>query len=401
MNKTKLKEKVRTLVPDIRFVRKSIAKMRYRSISKRFIDENEIRAAEENSELKKDFVKKYTEKWPDIYKRTLKEYDKLLNWTVDPQKRKDLERLKTDIHFCKYAYGFVPYEYVSLELENKDMDTRKTYVSNRDTHVYQCMINDLTETAVTSDKVKTYETYKKYFHRDAIEVVSEKDYDKFKKFISAHPVFVKKPVYECGGRGIERVDVREKGSEPKKVFDEMVAAGKHICEEVVKQSEKIAVFNSSSVNTVRIVTLTTKNGVEPFFSVMRFGRGGTFVDNASSGGVFAGVDINTGTVNTDAYDKGNDVYAAHPDTGVTFKGFKIPKWDELVETCKEMSGMNKKLKAYTWDMALAELPDGSEKWVVIECNAMGEFLIQIVSKKGIKADFEAKMRYMDLMVDFK
>lgn len=169
--------------------------MRYRSISKRFIDENEIRAAEENSELKKDFVKKYTEKWPDIYKRTLKEYDKLLNWTVDPQKRKDLERLKTDIYFCKYAYGFVPYEYVSLELENKDMDTRKTYVSNRDTHVYQCMINDLTETAVTSDKVKTYETYKKYFHRDAIEVVSEKDYDKFKKFISAHPVFVKKPVY--------------------------------------------------------------------------------------------------------------------------------------------------------------------------------------------------------------
>ena len=164
MNKTKLKEKIRTLVPDIRFVRKSIAKMRYRSISKRFIDENEIRAAEENSELKKDFVKKYTEKWPDIYKRTLKEYDKLLNWTVDPQKRKDLERLKTDIHFCKYAYGFVPYEYVSLELENKDMDTRKTYVSNRDTHVYQCMINDLTETAVTSDKVKTYETYKKYFH---------------------------------------------------------------------------------------------------------------------------------------------------------------------------------------------------------------------------------------------
>ncbi|MBQ3884549.1 MAG: hypothetical protein II729_00415 [Ruminococcus sp.] len=61
MNKTKLKEKIRTLVPDIRFVRKSIAKMRYRSISKRFIDENEIRAAEENSELKKDFVKKYTE----------------------------------------------------------------------------------------------------------------------------------------------------------------------------------------------------------------------------------------------------------------------------------------------------------------------------------------------------
>ena len=75
-------------------------------------------------------------------------------------------------------------------------------------------------------------------------------------------------------------------------------------------------------------------------------------------------------------------YECHPDSGVKFEGWQIPRYDELVSTVKEMHLNVMPDHPYIgWDMALTD-----EGWVVIECN-WGQLLNQYVDHIGLKNEF--------------
>ena len=152
------------------------------------------------------------------------------------------------------------------------------------------------------------------------------------------------------------------------------------------------IFNPSSLNTVRCITFYTKNGVvaPPYLSFFRTGRRGSFVDNASKGGIACGIDSVSGRLATDAYAQYyGERYACHPDSGIQFKGYQLPEWEKLLGMCKEMSAQLPSVKFISWDMAHAD-KDG---WVVVEGNSHGAIdFQQLFWNRGLKADIEEIVR---------
>ena len=65
------------------------------------------------------------------------------------------------------------------------------------------------------------------------------------------------------------------------------------------------------------------------------GREGSFIDNASAGGVVCGVDLRTGKVNSKGFDKEGALFDCHPDTGVRFEDLSMPDWEDAMQLVKQ------------------------------------------------------------------
>lgn len=146
-----------------------------------------------------------------------------------------------------------------------------------------------------------------------------------------------KPVKGSGGRDIvlaiqnnSNIFIRSKKSDiPLREFD---LAEKSIVQELITQDKRISAFSSSSVNTIRIVTMLTKNEtIIVIGATMRFGISESYVDNWSAGGVAVGIDVKTGTLKKYAYDKQGKRYVAHPTSKVVFENYLIPEWQNILD----------------------------------------------------------------------
>lgn len=145
----------------------------------------------------------------------------------------------------------------------------------------------------------------------------------------------------------------------------------------------MAEFHPQSVNTVRIPTFKTKDGIKIMYPFMRTGCGDSFVDNAGSGGVLAVIDPTTGKTIAACDENGND-YEVHPDSGKQIVGFTIPQWEEAVSMAKELAMVLPDVKYTGWDLALT-----NKGWVMVEGNNRGQFLWQYALHRGCRSEFEA------------
>ena len=76
---------------------------------------------------------------------------------------------------------------------------------------------------------------------------------------------------------------------------EFILKEKAIIQDFVAQHPGLAAFSSSSVNTLRVVTMVTpQDEIIVINAALRTGVGRAFVDNWSAGGVAAGIDCETG-----------------------------------------------------------------------------------------------------------
>ena len=104
------------------------------------------------------------------------------------------------------------------------------------------------------------------------------------------------------------------------------------------------------------------------------------MDNAGAGGIYVGIDVNEGIVNTIARDNIGNKYLKHPDTGVIFPGFKVPDWKEAKETLKEMALVIPNATMISWDLAYSV-----NGWCMVEGNDVGEaYLYQAQTQTGAK-----------------
>ena len=147
------------------------------------------------------------------------------------------------------------------------------------------------------------------------------------------------------------------------------------------KGEEMAVWNPSSVNTLRLPCILYQGKFTVLGPFFRTGRKGSIVDNAGAGGVFACVDAATGMLNSDGVDEKGRYYEKHPDSGLAFKGWQIPRWNEAVALAEEIQRTMPQEVYVGWDLALT--PDG---WVLVEGN-WGQFVSQYNDKKGLKHEF--------------
>lgn len=186
-----------------------------------------------------------------------------------------------------------------------------------------------------------------------------------------------KPQHGSNGKAIEFVSVVKSGPTVQLEtshgaaygFGELRAAydrqGDWQLEKAVRQHPVVSAIYPNSVNTVRIVTLADPNGqIQILATLMRMGRKGSIIDNASAGGIHVHIDADTGQFLHPAYSKtDNETYSEHPDTGHPFAGVSLPFWEEAVAIAKRGAGLFMQTHTIAWDIAI-----GKAGPIVIEGN---------------------------------
>lgn len=97
--------------------------------------------------------------------------------------------------------------------------------------------------------------------------------------------------------------------------------------EAIDQHPAIDDIYDKSVNTLRILTFIENETIDIVSCFIRIGAGGSVVDNGSSGGLFVGIEQDTGMLKRTGYRDmkfGGGEFDRHPDTGFKFEGFKVP-----------------------------------------------------------------------------
>lgn len=394
MNKKQIKMSLLAICPPIPGLRSMIAKYEAGKYTRHLQSKEAVLNSENDIQKKREFVAAASEKNKKRAKADNLKIDQLLQTIPDFQGLDDVQKedLRTDILFCRFAYGFMPDEYVCFNFISKTNPAeRKSFISESDHMRYCYKMNDPVDICVFNDKEQTYRKFGPYYHREIIAVSKKSDREKYLDYVKRHPVFVKKQVFESCGNSIERIDLRTGKQSENILFESFLSQGKVILEEVVEQGEETAIFNKSSVNTIRCITFNTSKGIFTPYCFMKIGRDGSFVDNGGAGGILVGIDKDTGITNTDGYDERRRIYEIHPDSGVKFSGHQLPEWSELLTICKEMAKQMPSVRFIGWDLAYAK----DYGWVVIEGNGMSQFIgPQTIWQKGIKKEVIALMKNM-------
>ena len=185
-----------------------------------------------------------------------------------------------------------------------------------------------------------------------------KDYSPIDKSIAIEKcrlvggVIFKKSVSSEGGRGIQfwkKEDGIEKLSNmiDNSNFD-------YVVQGLIEQHNEIAKLHPSSVNSIRMLTLTEGGKTEMLSAIIRIGANGSSVDNGHSGGMFVGIDSN-GRLRDVAYDymTGKRYEKVHPTTGVEFASCTIPNFS----LCKQLvinlaPRISRFSKLTSWDLSV-------------------------------------------------
>jgi hypothetical protein len=146
-----------------------------------------------------------------------------------------------------------------------------------------------------------------------------------------------------------------------------------IVQEALKQDSRMSAFSSSSVNTIRVVTIyTKKESIIVLGATMRCGVGESYVDNWSAGGVAVGIDYIKGQLKKYGYDKKGNRYIEHPTSKVVFKDFIIPEWKRIIDVAVKIQKAFSCYRLLGMDIALQE----NVGPVLIEVNESPDLLFQ-------------------------
>ena len=328
-----------------------------------------------------------------VFKKDLEEQYNSYLTEREKEDPKYMSWLTRDIIRCYILYKITPDEYFMHDLRHKDDDYKASILgfAMKDSLCIEACGSHFEEYFnQLKDKWIFYQLVKPYFKRQVCRVHDTNDYKDFEVFCKANSRFIVKPYNSCSGKGIHLLDLNDNGiGGVRDIFEHYLSLnGDWIFEELIIQDEAMAQWHRSSVNTVRVPSIMTPNGPQIILPLFRTGKGGNLVDNChNDGGLMAVPDAKTGVLITDGYDIYTHVVECHPDSGLKFKGWQIPRWGEMVETVSEIHSKCLPHQKYIgFDMALT--PNG---WVVIEGN-WGNMPHQVCVGYGIRKEFEKLMK---------
>lgn len=315
-------------------------------------------------------------------------FDKQINDALDKyahNSKLSKNELKSDIKKCYYQYLTTPDEYFLFGFEGKDDAYRTSFLG--DNYKVRILLKTISEKKYINelcDKYNFYTIAHRYFKRKVIKVGGNKSATKieFIEFASKRLSAFVKPLSSTWGKGahilnFSNIDNDELG----KIYDNYTSS-EWIFEDLISQCKDMALWNESSVNTVRLPCILSEGRFHILNPFLRTGRKGSVIDNAGGGGIFTCVDEKSGMIITDGIDERHNIYISHPDSGINFKGWKIPKYEELRILAEDIfRSCFSEHKYIGFDFALTD-----NGWVLIEGN-WGQFVGQYVSKKGVKQEF--------------
>lgn len=286
-----------------------------------------------------------------------------------------MKRLKRDMIY-NYVFTLTkPKEYFLLDFWTKNRKERAQYMTDFEKDMYCHKYDGHRQFEVLMDKWRFFSLMRKHYKRDAMLLDRETPIDDLIHFAEKHPKFIAKPNKGSFGANTSIIDTSN--SVIQYIYDNLTKGDCHswILEELISQSDVMATFNPESVNSIRIPTFRTNDGIQIFGCFMRTGRKGSVVDNAGAGGIFMKIDDETGIISSDGYTEKGESYAMHPDSKIQFKGFQIPRWNELRNLAVQCHMELPQHKYIGWDFVLTDIG-----WILMEGN-WGQYLCQQVSAK--------------------
>lgn len=295
------------------------------------------------------------------------------------------KKIKKDILKSFILFGASPLEYFLFNYPNKSLKERDEFLT--DAHRTQLQKKYIGMSLFKNELINKYNFYernKKFFGRECFLLTKDTKFDSFKDFVKSQGgnVFIKENKGSFGFNA-SRIKYQDSNDLLLKYNNLQNKGSEWIVEGVVEQSDLISVWNQSSVNTIRIPSYLKVDGSNIIFGpFIRTGRYGAVVDNAGAGGIFAVIDEKTGKIITDGADENFNTYDKHPDSNVTYKGWQVPKWNELVSIVSEAHKMMPNHKYIAYDFALT-----NNGWLMIEGN-WGQYVCQqTATQQGCKNKF--------------
>lgn len=178
---------------------------------------------------------------------------------------------------------------------------------------------------------------------------------------SEQNLFIKIATESDGGHGVRYFENRKDVN----MFHEFVESihSDIIVQRGVIQHERLNKLNSSSVNTIRTLSLLTNKGVKIYSSVLRMGVDGSKVDNESSGGLTCGISAN-GCLKAIAHNKNGDSCVEHPNSHICFEGYNVPCFEKVLEIIPKLHTQVSLFRLISWDFSINEQGEP----VLIEAN---------------------------------
>lgn len=290
-----------------------------------------------------------------------------------------------DMLFCILLYGVGFFDYHIFGFAHiHSPKKRRTFFTMKDNWRLCRLVNAPEDKPYFTDKRQFCRAFRDMLGRDFLDVEKAAP-EALAAFLKAHPVVFLKPPAGFGGLGVERFDARGTDTDD---LAQIAALRTRWCtqglthaEEALTQHPALSALYPSSLNTLRVCTLTGKDGeAHVLYSFLRTGRGGAVVDNTTSGGLSALI-CPDGVIRKPALsDKSGHYFEHHPDTGTLFIGFSVPYYEEALALCRRACKVRPGMRYVGWDVGIT--PDGP---VLVEGNDLPAYDGQIyhqVEKPG-------------------
>ena len=146
---------------------------------------------------------------------------------------------------------------------------------------------------------------------------------------------------------------------------------------VMNHQSMVGTLTTGGLCTIRVVTCRAPSGTIDYLpAVIRMPVGDAIADNIAQGGLAAPISP-AGTISGPAIRKdksfGVSIFAKHPSTGVSFEGFRLPHWHEVLDLAVRAHVTFPTLHFIGWDIAL--LDEGA---VLLEANAWWDLDLTLV-----------------------
>ncbi len=220
-------------------------------------------------------------------------------------------------------------------------------------NIYDLYFHDVNRPKTLFRKIRSLyldENYSKISLKDVIRIAKDQP-----------EIICKKASFAAGGMGVFIWNSSK--DDESKLMEYLRSTEFVICQEILNQHSELSRLNPSSINTLRIYTLLFQDEVHVLSSIVRMGRYGSRLDNASQGGLVCGIKPN-GQLKNAAWTVLADKFEIHPQ-GFEFNSVTIPNYNECIDLVKSLARrMSAISRLISWDLAINE--DGYP--VLIECN---------------------------------
>ena len=245
----------------------------------------------------------------------------------------------------KYQAGY--YDYQEFEFYNLNKEERKTYLTRVKNNAIVKMFNDKDKFYLFDNKYEFNKLFDKFLKREWLYL--DNNYEKFVKFCSNKEEIIVKPINGCGGVGVELIKIDK--TKLKSIYNKLIKNKQLLIEEKIIQHKDMAKLNSSSVNTLRIVTYFDGVDTHILNVVLKIGNGGV-TDNFSSGSMYTF--IKDGKIFVPAIDRDDNIFKVHPISHVNLIGYTIPNYEKCIKMVRECAKIIPEVKYVGWDVAITK-----------------------------------------------